>query len=246
MTTPAPEAASTVVVVAGGDVPDWRLAALLPAAVFVIAADSGADHALALGWPVHELIGDLDSVTPATLASLERSSTVVTRHPAAKDFTDLELALQRAAELRAARIVVVGGHGGRADHHLASFLLLGAHHLAPARVTAWHGTALLTVVRPGEPTAFTGPAGSLLSLLPVGGPAVGVITSGLGYPLCGERLEADGARGLSNVIGAGPATVALRAGTILAIQPDALDHFAPPMSGPASAADPTIAPEVHR
>ena len=61
---------------------------------YVIAADSGMDHALALGVEVDLLVGDLDSVLPESIPLAKR----VERHPWDKDVTDLELALLAALE----------------------------------------------------------------------------------------------------------------------------------------------------
>src|SRR5690349_19765065 len=100
----------TVVVVAGGHSSVGR-ALELPEDAHVFAADSGVDLALALGLHVDRAIGDFDSVSAAGLAAVEAAGAVVERHPAAKDATDLELALDAAVALEPARIVVVGSAG---------------------------------------------------------------------------------------------------------------------------------------
>jgi thiamine pyrophosphokinase len=66
---------------------------------------------------------------------------------------------------------------------------------------------------------FQGEAGELLSLLAFGGPAEGVVTEGLAYPLHGERLEPGSSRGISNVFAQPDARVAVDRGTLLAIRP---------------------------
>ena len=53
----------------------------------------------------------------------------------------------------------------------------------------------------GERT-LTGAPGEIVSLLPVHGPAEGVTTSGLEYPLHDETLPAGTSRGVSNVFAA--------------------------------------------
>jgi thiamine pyrophosphokinase len=72
---------------------------------------------------------------------------------------------------------------------------------------------------------ITGPPGSLLSLVPIGGPAGPVRTDGLEYPLRGEVLEPGSTRGLSNVLLRSEAVVWTEAGVLLAVQPDAIDHL---------------------
>jgi thiamine pyrophosphokinase len=81
------------------------------------------------------------------------------------------------------------------------------------------GPARLHVVR-AERT-LTGEEGELVSLLPVGGPAEGVSTSGLRYPLAGETLEPGSSRGVSNVFAAREAHISLERGVLLAIRPGA-------------------------
>ena len=82
----------------------------------VIAADGGLERARELGLQVTIAVGDFDSASPETVRAAEASGTRVERHPAAKDATDLELALDRALELHPARIVVLAVVGDRLDH----------------------------------------------------------------------------------------------------------------------------------
>ncbi len=64
-----------------------------------------------------------------------------------------------------------------------------------------------------------GSPGDLVTLLAVGGPALGVRTTGLVYPLDGEDLFPGSTRGVSNELCASSATVSLLQGTLLAVQP---------------------------
>jgi thiamine pyrophosphokinase len=216
----APGASETVVVVTGGDPVDpAHVPAGLTGAV-VIAADSGIDHALALGLHVNQAIGDFDSVTAEALATVTARGATVDRHPVAKDATDLALALDAALALEPSRIVVLGGHGGRLDHLLANALLLADPAYAAASIVAQMGAARVTVVR-GR-VELTGPVGDLVSLLPPHGVAIGVTTIGLLYPLAGEDLPAGSTRGVSNELVAPTATVEVREGVLLAVQPGSL------------------------
>ena len=151
----------------------------------------------------------------------------VERHPAAKDHTDLELALQHAVALEPERILVLGGHGGRDDHHLANRLLLASPWLGSVERRR-AGRAAPASRSSAARATFTGPAGSLLSLLAVGGPAGPVRTEGLVYPLRDEMLDPGSTRGISNELAAPEAVVSTDAGVLLAVQPDALDHLEDP------------------
>lgn len=226
----------TVIVVTGGDRGDLSLVAQLPNAVAVVAADSGAEHAVALGLTVDLAVGDFDSLPPDVLAALVAAGTEIERHPAAKDATDLEIGLTAARRFGATDVVVVGGHGGRIDHFIANALLLASPAFADLRVVAHVGPARLTVVH--DHTRLTGQPGDLVSLLPVAGPVTGVSTRGLLYRLDGEDLSPGSTRGVSNELAQPEAEVSVDAGVLLVVQPGGrgahLDHgLGPAVSLPA-------------
>lgn len=211
---------ATVIVFTGGDPVRPSTRHLLPADAIVIAADSGIDAALACGRHVDLAVGDFDSVPADRLAEVEATGTRVERHPAAKDFTDFELALDAALALDPARVVVVGGYGGRLDHFLANALVLASARFERTAVEALMGPARVTVVR--DRAALHGTPGELVTLLPVHGPATGVRTGGLLYALDGEDLLAGSTRGVSNELAEPDAWVSVETGTLLAVQPGAM------------------------
>jgi thiamine pyrophosphokinase len=211
-------ATTTAVVFAGGEPVSAHLAERLPGTDLVVAADSGVEHALALGWRVDVVVGDLDSAAPAALDAAIAAGAQVERHPVDKDQTDLELALRAARARGAGRVVVVGGHGGRLDHLLANALVLASPAADGADVEWLAGTARVTVVR--SEAGLTGSAGSTCSLLAVGGPARGVRTEGLRFALRGDDLMPGSTRGMSNELTGTDARVSVEAGTLLAVQPE--------------------------
>jgi thiamine pyrophosphokinase len=186
---------------------------------FVVAADSGLDHVALLGLAPDLAIGDMDSVSPAALDRARRAGVPIDRHPRAKDATDLDLALDAALAVRPARIVVVTGTGDRLDHALAVGLTAAAPRLATVAVEAWVGPAHVWVAR-GR-TQLAGRPGALVSLLPVHGPARGVTTTGLRYPLHDEDLPVGTSRGVSNEWVDEVATIEVRKGVLLAVAPGA-------------------------
>lgn len=219
-------AVRAVVVVAGGGTPPPGIVASLPRGAPVIAADSGVDTALALGLVVDLVVGDLDSASPDGLAAAEAAGARIARHPVAKDATDLALALEEAAALLggdgdeiAGEVIVLGGPGGRLDHLLAGILALADEAWARLSIRAHLGPATVHVLRGPGTRELAGAAGELVTLVPVGGIAHGVCTSGLRYPLRDEPLGPGTTRGVSNVIESPPATVSLRAGVLLAVLP---------------------------
>ena len=211
---------TVTIVLAGGDPVEPSLRTRLPDASYVVAADSGLHAAGVLGLHVDRIVGDFDSAYPAAVEAAVAQGASVDRHPAAKDATDLELALHDASARDAPRIVLVGGGGGRLDHLLANVMLLASPAFADRQVEAYVGDARLTIVHGGRgAAALEGEEGSLLTLLPMCGPAVGVVTSGLEYPLRHEDLPCGTSRGVSNVMVETNATVEFEHGTLLVVQP---------------------------
>lgn len=181
----------------------------------VIAADGGVDVARRLGRPVDLVVGDLDSASPAALDWARSCGARIERHPAAKDSTDLELALARACA-EAQSVHVIGSLGGRVDHAAAGLAVLASDRWSHAAVSASIDGARVDVVRGRR--ALGGRAGELLSLMAVGGPAR-VTTTGLEYPLEKSLLDPAEARGISNVIVTPPPVVEVSSGAVLAIRP---------------------------
>ena len=205
-----------VAVFAGGDPPPVQAARWIPVGTFVIAADSGLDHAHRLGFDADLLVGDLDSVS---LGASDRHHGEVEQYLENKDHTDLELALE-AARRRANIMVVVGGHGGRMDHLLANAELLGDHRWAGSEILWLAGEDLVTVVR--LQATLHGKPGDLVSLIPVGGHAIGVSTNGLQWTLRDATLAAGSTRGVSNRFTETIAGLTVRQGVLLAVQPGAV------------------------
>jgi thiamine pyrophosphokinase len=219
------EARHVVVLAGGDDLPAARLAAaerIARTADLVIAADSGFRHAAALGLEVDVLVGDLDSIAADDLRHAEQGRTRIEPHPTDKDLTDLALAMDvalRAADedTRPTRVSVIGGDGGRSDHLLGNALLLGAPRYAPLRISAIWGAATLHVVR--DARTLHREDGELVSLLALHGPAQGVTTEGLAFPLTDEDLAPGSSRGLSNRLQAPTASVSVTGGVLLAVHP---------------------------
>jgi thiamine pyrophosphokinase len=209
----------TVVVLAGGSGPSGSAFAAVPPGAPVVAADSGAEHALARGLTIEVAVGDFDSISAEALAALERAGVRLERYPTGKDATDLELALGVALALGPRRILVLGGADGRLDHLLGLLLLLGADTYAGVELDAMVGGVAIHVVR--RERVLRGSVGELVSLFALHGPAVGVATEGLAYPLRGESLLPGSTRGVSNVFEEAVVRITVERGVVLAIRPQA-------------------------
>ncbi len=206
------------VIVAAGD-PAASDTRWLTDADLVIAADSGACWLEEVGITPHLLVGDLDSVDEGLVERYTAAGVEIERHPAAKDESDAELALQRAVASGADRIVILGAlDGERLDHELANLLLLADPAWRGRDLRIVRGTTTVRALHSGESLELEGAPGDIVTLLSVAGDAQGVSTDGLRYPLSDEELRFGRSRGLSNVVERAGASVWLKSGTLLVIE----------------------------
>ena len=181
----------------------------------IIAVDGGTRHAWEVGVDPQRVIGDLDSLTPAEEERLRSSSAQITSFSPRKDETDLELALLRAASEGAESIVVLAALGGRLDQTIANLLLLALPELDGIDVRVVEGAQVAFLVR--DEASIEGQPGDTVSLIPLGGDAVGVSTEGLEWHLDGDTLRFGPARGVSNVLTAERASVRVQQGLLLCV-----------------------------
>ncbi|MFM8870333.1 MAG: thiamine diphosphokinase [Actinomycetota bacterium] len=206
------------IVILGGDLPSLNHQYDTTDAL-VIAADSGWEHAVALGLTPHFLVGDLDSISPASLAMARESSATIVEHPRDKDATDAELALSIAMEHTVDSIHVMSGGGDRLDHVLGALHILGTPAQNGVRTTCTAGSALIHVATTHHIATFNALVGETISLLPVGGRVHVSSTSGLRWSLSEEVLDPFSSRGISNIATETTVTVRVAEGVLFVIQP---------------------------
>jgi thiamine pyrophosphokinase len=193
---------------ANGDPPSAELVAELGGrADLVVAADGGADKALALGIEVDAIVGDLDSVSGAVRARLPPARFHQVRD---LDTTDLQKAIAFAIEYGCDAADIVGAGGGRADHALANLSVLVLFRgQADLRV---HDDLFEIRLVQGTATVEAEP-GTVVSLVAIG-PCEGVTTTGMRWDLHDYAL-AFSPYGVHNEVAISPATVSVRNGDLL-------------------------------
>jgi thiamine pyrophosphokinase len=177
---------------------------------YIIAADGGYARLDALGIVPDLVIGDFDS-----LANAPDHPNIV-RTPAAKDDSDVGLAVKAGLAQGCKNFIIDGGLGGRLDHTLANIQIL--IHLAS------QGARGFLVGCGASVTAITNSALQLesrtsgyVSIFSAGGNAIGVTIEGLKYPLRDAVLTCRHPLGLSNEFIGKPATVSVRDGTLIVV-----------------------------
>lgn len=181
----------------------------------VIAADGGANLCAAWRWPVHTVVGDMDSIAPDVAAQLQAQGVPFYVYPTDKDQTDLELALHLAVTIAPAEIVVAGALGARIDHTVGNLSLLALPHLAAVPTRIVDGCQTIWLVR--DRLTVCGRPGDTLSLLPFGGDVGGVSVEGVRWPLHEADLPLGPSLTISNQLTQACATIAVRRGALLAV-----------------------------
>lgn len=175
-----------VTLVGGGDVTAGDLDRALSVAPRLIAADGGADRALAHGHVPVRVIGDLDSISEAARRHIPADRVC---HIPEQDSTDFTKCL-RAVD--APFVMAVGFTGPRLDHMLAVLSAMVAEAAMPVILLAREDVIFLA---PRHLRLALWP-GCRLSLWPMG-PARGR-SEGLEWPIDGLDLAPGGRVGTSN------------------------------------------------
>ncbi|MCJ7616129.1 MAG: thiamine diphosphokinase, partial [Desulfobacterales bacterium] len=140
----------------------------------IIAADGGTTHCRALGIKPSIVIGDLDSLDPDYLKTLQKSDTEIISYPANKDQTDLELAIRKAIELGCDKILVLGALGARWDMTIANLLLPALSDFSKASIRLIDEYQEIILLRGEGKLIFKGKKGDTLSIVPLREDAEGV------------------------------------------------------------------------
>jgi thiamine pyrophosphokinase len=205
-----------IIIFANGDLPDINKARdLLLADDFIICADGGTRHALALNLMPNLVIGDMDSIQDDHWQKLQALGVPVELFPRDKDETDLELAIAHAIELEPREIIIVAALGGRLDQTVGNIALLADLRLLTFDVRLDNGVEEMFFCR--DHVQVHGRSGDIVSLIPWGNPVRGIQTQGLKWMLADETLYPEKTRGISNELLNESASIKISSGNLLVI-----------------------------
>ena len=201
-----------IIIFANGDLPNLEKArTLLRPDDFIICADGGTRHALALGLTPNVIVGDMDSL-PASFQTSTFNGEIVL-YPKDKNETDLELAIDHAVSLNPDQILILAALGGRMDQTLANIALLADPRLSSFDIRLSDSVEEIFFCR--DQAKVEGRSGDIVSLIPWQGEVTGVFTENLRWHLHHETLYPDKTRGISNEMTADVATTQIRSGLLL-------------------------------
>lgn len=205
---------SRIIIFANGDLPNKEKArALLHEDDFIIAADGGTRHALALGRNPNIIIGDLDSL-PVNFEPSTFNGRII-QHPHDKNETDLELAIQHAIALNPEQIIILAALGGRLDQTLGNIALMSHSQHATRNMKLDDGIEEAFFCH--NKCKIQGTSGDIVSLMPWQGKVTGILTTGLKWTLQNETLYPHKTRGISNEMLSDIATIQIKSGLLLIV-----------------------------
>jgi len=205
-----------ILIFANGELPNLEKArTLIRADDFILCADGGARHALALGLTPDLVIGDMDSVTTNEFQQLKKSGVAIELFPRDKNETDLELALQYALEKNSEAILIIAALGGRLDQTLGNLSLLSNIQLSTLNLKLDDGLEEVSFCR--ARSEVRGRSGDLVSLIAWHEKVEGVQTQNLKWPLQNETLYPEKTRGISNEMTGNSASISISSGLLLVI-----------------------------
>ena len=87
-----------------------------------VAADGGWRLLERLNIPCHSLVGDFDTLDAREVSKAQEQGSHIKRFSSDKCQSDLELAIDEAAQLGAKKITIIGALGGEWDHCITNLL----------------------------------------------------------------------------------------------------------------------------
>ncbi|MDY4696690.1 thiamine diphosphokinase [Selenomonas montiformis] len=175
------------------------------------AADHGIDFCHETGLVPDHLIGDGDSARPDAWSWAESHAVPTERYPAAKDFTDTQLAVRKIKSEGAAFLILTGVFGGRTDH-LFSTLFSTASAKLPCCLADEKESALFVQSGQSVSVQFLRRP-KAVSLLPISRQCSGVTIDHVRWPLNQAVLTQSFPQAISNELSTEENTIHLSVST---------------------------------
>ena len=187
----------TVLIVAGGELDNEFAKSYIKRidshALYIIACDKGYEACESLGIVPRLVVGDFDSTNNAAVARAKASGIEIKELNPVKDDTDVEVALKHAISVTnpGDEIYMLGCTGGRLDHTIGNFHLMGMGAQNKRAVIIVDSHNYIEMITPGE-TYIVEPEtqfGKYVSVFPFMGPVTGLNMTGFKYSVNNKSLE---------------------------------------------------------
>lgn len=205
-----------VIILSGGNPPSKELLTKEMAdGAFLIGADSGANCLFLYNIKPDLLVGDFDSIDKKVLDHFKKSNCNIDTYPTEKDFTDTEIAVEKALSMKPNKIVLMGCTGSRVDHMLGNIGMLKKclENGVDACIVDENNYIRLT----DTSTSLKGTVGRIFSLQSYGDEIIGLTIEGAKYPLNDYNLKIGQSITISNEFILTQVKIKFKSGTLMII-----------------------------
>lgn len=182
----------------------------------LIVVDGALEVTHRLGIIPDFIVGDFDTVNQDLLEHYEKR--IILRHPAEKDQTDTELAIETAMHAGCKEIVFFGATGSRLDHSLANIFLLQGLLAQGITAEIRNENNRLYLKNQGFTLKRKETQGDFLSLLPLTETVGEVTLTGFKYPVNNLTFYRERTLGISNEITEEEARVEFSKGIFIVVE----------------------------
>lgn len=210
-----------ILIITGGSVEISFAAAFLKEYKYdmLMAVDRGIESFARLNIIPDMLIGDFDSADKDMIAPfLDDREVDVIRHKPEKDETDTELAIDKAIELKASEIDILGASGTRLDHTIGNIHCLYRALVNGVKCVIWDEHNRIELIDSYLCINKKDMYGKYVSFIPFTNTVTGLTLKGFKYNLDKYTLEYGKSIGISNEISDEKAYVELDSGILIYFQ----------------------------
>lgn len=178
---------------------------IIPLQYYAVAADSGLTHFKMLGIIPDLLVGDLDSISDTLLEQSKKENLEIHQYDCKKNFTDSELAVEKALLHGCDSLLFLGAFGNRLDHMLSNQMMAISLAARGIPVILTDGvTYFYSITKENTPFIFSIESlhidEDVLSLVPMIGDTIKITLDGFEYPLEKETVLFGSTRMVSNTV----------------------------------------------
>jgi len=179
---------------------------------YVICVDKGLEYAYEYNIKPNLIVGDMDSVDKNILKEYNKE-TIIT-FSKIKDFTDTELALKQAIQLKAQNIFLLCVTGNRLDHTLSNIKLLLKLKKNNIKGMIIDNDNTLMIIN--RHIKIDKQPNQVISLIPLN-QCISVTTKGFLYPVINQDIDINWNIGISNKIIDSYGEITLKEGNLLVV-----------------------------
>ncbi|MBO5478923.1 MAG: thiamine diphosphokinase [Clostridia bacterium] len=185
----------------------------------IIAVDKGLEALYKLRILPNHIVGDFDSIYIKTLEYYTNNPNIqIHKYIPEKDYTDTDIALNLAINLRSSNITIIGATGSRIDHTLANIHILTSTLKANIPCQIIDSNNKIYLINNSLTLEKSKTYGKYISLIPLTSSIYGLTLKGFKYPLEKATLTIGKSLGISNEIIQDIATINLKEGILIVIE----------------------------